>query len=118
MVWFSGAWMVSGKRWVAAVLTCALFTGWMAIRYASPGSEIMITLILSLDSLVLIYVLMRFGVAAAVVLLQTMDLITRAPAGLDFSAWYQDAGRTIAAILALLAACSCYTALAGRRVLS
>ena len=107
-----------GHEWIAAVLTWMIMTGLVVSITAKPWAILDVVMTDGIVYAATLVLLIRCGLTSALVGLAIGDFLWRAPAGLDFSAWYQNGGQIVALIVLLLALYNFHLALAGRRVLS
>jgi serine/threonine-protein kinase len=122
---------ISGALCLAVVFTLALATLrriWAAFLLSAallfvlnfflvvPGRDLLQASAVGVYSLITVSVLVRFGVLACYTAMATSYLLFALPIGLDFQAWYQDAGRASVLLLAVSALWAFRSSLAGRRV--
>jgi predicted Ser/Thr protein kinase len=103
------------REWLAAAAFVLLFTAFRA--FASTGPVWLEAAFAALETALLVFVMLRFGLAALIASMLAYMLLLVFPITADFSAWY--AGTSLFALLSLaaLAAYAFHAALAGRPLL-
>jgi len=102
------------KQWIATTAFVAITAVVSVLGSATPWFDILASAIFLA---VLAFVLLRFGLLAAIVAYASLELLNVCPPTLDFSAWYIGLVPIPLVVVALIAIYGFRTSLAGRPLL-
>ncbi len=105
--------MLLRKQWAAAAVLILILTASEALRTEAP---LLFALFLAIAYAVLVFLLMRFGLLAAIAAFFFNRLLNGFPITTDASAWYAGIGLTAVLVMAAVTLYGFYTSLAGRPV--